>query len=82
MELIKELALWFLIPAFILWFFIFCFRWLCREIAKSVISEEEVLYKETQWRPVKKPSSPKNTSMKTAEQIFIPHSKWSKYSRS
>jgi len=79
-ELLKEVLFWFLIPVGGVGASILFFRWMCRAIAKSVISEEESLFKETKWIPEDKPKMSK--SPKKAGGVFVPTSKWNKYSRS
>lgn len=79
-ELLKEVLFWFLVPVVGVFALVLFFRWMCRAIAKGVISEEEALFKETKWTPQDKPKMSK--SPKKAGGVFVPTSKWNKYSRS
>ena len=79
-ELLKEVLFWFLVPVGGVCASILFFRWMCRAIAKGVISEEEALFKETKWTPQDKPKMSKPP--KKAGGVFVPTSKWNKYSRS
>ena len=79
-ELLKEVLFWFLVPVGGVFALVLFFRWMCRAIAKSVISEEEALFKGTKWIPQDKPKMSKPP--KKAGGVFVPTSKWNKYSRS
>ena len=78
--LLKEVLFWFLVPAGGVFALVLFFRWMCREIAKGVISEEEALFKETKWTPQDKPKMSKATKKEGG--VFVPTAKWNKYSRS
>jgi phosphate/sulfate permease len=79
-ELLKEVLFWFLVPVGGVCASILFFRWMCRAIAKGVISEEEALFKQTKWIPQDKPKM--NKPPKKTGGVFVPTAKWNKYSRS
>jgi phosphate/sulfate permease len=79
-ELLKEVLFWFVVPVGGVFASILFFRWMCRAIAKGVISEEEALFKQTKWIPQDKPKVSK--SPHKVGGVFVPTSKWNKYSRS
>ena len=79
-DLLKEVLFWFVVPVGGVFAAILFFRWMCRAIAKSVISEEEALFKDTKWISQDKPKMSKPP--KKAGGVFVPTAKWNKYSRS